>query len=77
MASTTVRSKAVVDTLFIVAPIVCVGFVFGPIYSQGPKVTPQRQKFHRLQCIFTFARKLTRLQLTNVILCFWCHLKVE
>ena len=31
------------------------------LYSQGPKVIPQSLKSHRLQCIFTFARKCTVL----------------
>ena len=33
---------------------------------QGQEVIPQRQKFHRLQCIFTFARKFTMVQLANI-----------
>ena len=44
-------------------------------YSQGPKVIPQSLKSHRLQCIFTFARKLTVPQKAN-ILYFCSHLKV-
>ena len=44
-------------------------------YSQGQKVIPQRQKLHTLQCIFTFARSFTTLQLASILLCFWCQLK--
>ena len=29
------------------------------INSLGPKIIPQRQKSHRLQCIFSFVRKFT------------------
>ena len=47
--------------------------------SQGPKVFPQRQNFHRLQCIFMFTRKFTMLllALANTFLYFWCHLEVK
>ena len=42
----------------------------GGYFCQGPKVIPQCQKSHRLQCIFTFTRKITTFPIDNVLLRF-------
>ena len=36
------------------------------VHNLGPIVISQRQKYHRRQCIFTFARKFTKLQIANI-----------
>ena len=78
MAESSKKLKSVtVFSLFIVCSNRSVGQSVVRRYSQGPKVFPQRRNFHRLQCIFKFARKFTMLLLANTFLCFWCHLKVK